>query len=59
MQTLLRFDQAKIALACPQWGEILFNSKRPGLVGGVLFGEMKFVLLIFLSSEDLIISYES
>ena len=35
------------------------NSKRPGLLGGALFGEMKFVLSIFLSSEDLSISYES
>ena len=29
------------------------------LLGGVLFGEMKFVLLNFLSNEDLSISYES
>jgi hypothetical protein len=35
------------------------NPKRPGLLGGVLFGEMKFVLSNFLSSEDLSISYES
>ena len=37
----------------------LLNPKRPGLLEGVLFGEMKFVLLNFLSSEDLSISYES
>jgi hypothetical protein len=36
-----------------------FNPKRCGLFGGVLFGEMKFVLSNFLSNEDLIISYES
>ena len=33
--------------------------KRPGLLEGVLFGEMKFVLSNFLSREDLSISYES
>ena len=36
-----------------------FNPKRCGLFGGVLFGEMKFVLSNFLSNEDLSISYES
>ena len=36
-----------------------FNPKRPRLLGGVLFGEMKFVLSNFLSNEDLSISYES
>jgi hypothetical protein len=36
-----------------------FNPKRCGLLGGVLFGEMKFVLSNFLSNEDLSISYES
>ena len=35
------------------------NPKRCGLFGGVLFGEMKFVLSNCLSSEDLSISYES
>ena len=35
------------------------NPKRPGLLEGVLFGEMKFVLSNFLSSENLSISYES
>jgi hypothetical protein len=35
------------------------NPKRCGLFGGVLFGEMKFVLSSFLSNEDLSISYES
>ena len=30
-----------------------FNPKRCGLFGGVLFGEMKFVLSNCLSSEDL------
>ena len=33
------------------------NPKRAGLLGGVLFGEMKFVISIF--NEDLSISYES
>jgi hypothetical protein len=28
------------------------NPKRPGLLGGVLFGEMKFVLSNVLSSEE-------
>ena len=37
----------------------LLNPKRPRLLGGVLFGEMKFVLSNFFSSEDLSISYES
>ena len=36
-----------------------FNPKRPGLLGGVLFGEMQFVLSNCLLSEDLSISYES
>jgi hypothetical protein len=31
----------------------IYGPKRPGLLGGVLFGEMKFVLSNFLSSEDL------
>ena len=35
------------------------NPKRPGLLGGVLFGEMKFVLSNFCSSEDISISNES
>ena len=35
------------------------NPTEPGLLGGGLFGEMKFVLSNFLSSEDLSISYES
>ena len=35
------------------------NPKWCGLLGGVLFGEMKFVLSIFLSNEDLSISYKS
>ena len=35
------------------------NPKRCGLLGGILFREMKFVLSNFLSSEDLSISYES
>ena len=35
------------------------NPKRPGLLGVVLFGEIKFVLSNFLSSEDLSTSYES
>ena len=35
------------------------NPKRWGLLGGVLFREMKFVLSNFLSNEDLSISYES
>ena len=38
---------------------ISINPKRPRLLEGVLFGEMKFVLSNFLSSEDLSISYES
>ena len=33
-----------------------FNPKRCGLFGGVLFGEMKFVLSNFFSGEDLSIS---
>ena len=37
----------------------LINPKRPGLLGGELFGEMKFVLSNPLSSEDVSISYES
>ena len=36
---------------------ILLNPKRCGLLGGVFFGEMKFVLSNFLSNEDLSISY--
>ena len=28
MQTLLRFDQAKIAFACPKWDEILYEVGR-------------------------------
>ena len=36
-----------------------FKPKRCGLLGGVLFGKMKFVLSNFLSSEDLSISYKS
>ena len=32
------------------------NPKRCGLLGGVLFGEMKFVLSNFFSGEDLSIS---
>ena len=40
-------------------GGYRFNPKRCGLLGGVLFGEMKFVLSNFLSNEDLSISYES
>ena len=39
--------------------ELPLNPKRCGLFGGVLFGEMKFVLSNFLSNEDLSISYES
>ena len=39
--------------------EVSLNPKRCGLFGGVLFGEMKFVLSNFLSNEDLSISYES
>ena len=35
------------------------NPKTHGLLGGVLFGEMKFVLSNFLSKGDLSISYES
>ena len=35
------------------------NPKKPGLFGGVRFGEMKFVLSNFLSSENLSISYKS
>jgi hypothetical protein len=35
------------------------NHKKCGLLGGVLFGEMKFVLSNFLSNENLSISYES
>ena len=35
------------------------NPKWCRLFGGVLFGEMKFVLSNFLSNEDLSISYES
>ena len=38
---------------------LTFNPKRCRLLGGVLFGEMKFVLSNFLSSEDLSISYKS
>ena len=34
------------------------NPKRPGLLEGVLFGEMKFVLSNFLSNEDLSILYK-
>ena len=33
--------------------------KRPGLMGGVILREIKFVLSNFLSSEDPIISYKS
>ena len=33
--------------------------KRCGLLGGVLFGKMKFVLSNFLSNENLSISFES
>jgi hypothetical protein len=33
--------------------EYHFDPKRPGLLGGVLYGEMKFVLSNFFSSEDL------
>ena len=36
-----------------------FNPKRCGLLGGVLFGEMKFVLSNFCSCDDLSIPYES
>ena len=39
--------------------ELFINPKRHGLLGGVFFGEMKFVLSNFLSNEDLSISYES
>ena len=37
----------------------VLNPKWCGLLGGVLFGEMKFVLSNFLSNEDLSISNES
>ena len=37
----------------------LFNPKNCGLLGGVFFGETKFVLSNFLSNEDLSILYES
>ena len=37
----------------------ILNSKTHGLLGGVFFGEIRFVLSNFLSSEDLSISYES
>jgi hypothetical protein len=36
-----------------------FNPKQCGLLGGVLFREMKFILSNFLSNEDLSVSYES
>ena len=36
-----------------------FNPKNCGLLGGVFFGETKFVLSNFLSNEDLSSSYES
>ena len=40
-----------------KWCEL--NPKQCGLFGGVLFGEMKFILSNFLSNEVLSISYES
>ena len=39
--------------------ESFFNPKRWGLLAGVFFGEMKFVLSNFLSNENLSSSYES
>ena len=38
---------------------LYFHPKRTGLLVGILFGKMKFVLSNFLSKEDLSISYES
>ena len=38
---------------------IALNPKNCGLLGGVFFGEMKFVLSNFLLNEDLSSSYES
>ena len=45
-----------LAWSRPRFG---FNPKRCGLLGGVLFGEMKFVLSNFCSSEYLSVLYES
>ena len=49
----------KIAYSTTRNMEQHINPKRPELLRGVLFGEMKFVLSNFLSNEDLSISYES
>ena len=39
--------------------QYILNPKNCGLLGGVFFGETKFVLSNFLSNEDLSSSYES
>ena len=48
-------EQTKVLNTLPT----VFNPKRCGLLGGVFFGEIKFVVSNFLSNEDLSISYES
>jgi hypothetical protein len=49
----------KVNPSCPRFFFLaFFNPKRPGLLGGVVFGEMKFVLSNCLSSDNLSILYE-